>query len=104
MQTLLIFVSESLKLKDMQRSYLLPYVCKKVGMWMSMPFFALCLWLILSGELELDCIRLPVLVFGIVFFYDFSFLYFVFAAIYFVFILYVVRFNWEMQAARRGKE
>lgn len=157
----------------MQRSYLLPYVCKKVGMWMSVPFFALCLWLILSGELELDCFKLPalavnveslgeghaswfkivetdpvneiamlgllvslclvalskekdedemtgavrmrsfvwsfwvtaaVLAFGIVFFYDFSFLYFVFAAIYFVFMLYIVRFNWEMQAARRGKE
>lgn len=155
----------------MKRNYLLPNLFKKIGICMFVPFCSVCLWLVLSGELELDCLSIPVpaisvvelggldavwfeivktdpvnevamlgllvslcfialsrerdedemtgairmqsfvwsfwvtaavLAFGVLFLYDFSFLYFAFAAIYFVFIAYIVKFNLAMRAVRRA--
>ena len=41
-----------------------------------------------------------VLVFGILFLYEFSFLYFAFAAIFLVFVLYILKFNLTMKSIR----
>lgn len=153
----------------MKHTYLLPYKFKRIGMWMFIPFCAMCLWCIISGELEFDYFHIPalaicvqdlfenpsilevvkndpineiamlgflvslcfialskerdedemtgqirmsslvwslwitavVLAFGILFFYQFSFLYFCFSAIYFVFLLYILKFNITMHKVRR---
>lgn len=154
----------------MKKTYLLPCKFKRIGMLMFIPFCALCLWCIISGELEFDYFHIPalavcveelfakssffeivqndpineiamlgllvslcfialskekdedemteqirmssfvwslwitaaVLVFGILFFYQFSFLYFCFSAIYFVFLLYILKFNITMRKVRRA--
>ena len=153
----------------MKNTYLLPNKFKRIGMWMFIPFCALCLWCIISGKLEFDYFHIPalavcieelfgessffevvkndpineiamlgflvslcfialskerdedemteqirmsslvwslwitavVLAFGILFFYQFSFLYFCFSAIYFVFLLYILKFNITMHKVRR---
>ena len=153
------------------KSYLLPYRFKRIGMWIFIPFCALSLWCIFSGELEFDYLHIPalaicvdelfdkasfleivqndpineiamfgllvslcfialskekdedemteqirmnsfvwslwitaaVLAFGILFFYQFSFLYFCFSAIYFVFLLYILKFNITMNKIRRAE-
>lgn len=46
-------------------------------------------------------ITAAVLAFGILFFYQFSFLYFCFSAIFFVFLLYILKFNITMRKVRR---
>ena len=154
----------------MKNTYLLPCKFKRIGMWMFIPFCALCLWCIISGELEFDYLRIPalavcveelfgkssffeivqndpineiamlgllvslcfialskerdedemtgqirmssfvwslwitaaVLAFGILVFYQFSFLYFCFSAVYFVFLLYILKFNITMRKVRRA--
>ena len=153
----------------MKNTYLLPCKFKRIGMWMFLPFCALCLWCIISGELEFGYLHIPalavcfdelfgeasffeivqndpineiamlgllvslcfialskekdedemteqirmssfvwslwitaaVLAFGILFFYQFSFLYFCFSAIYLVFLLYILKFNITMRKLRR---
>ena len=154
----------------MKKTYLLPCKFKRIGILMFIPFCALCLWCIISGELEFDYFHIPalavcveelfakssffeivqndpineiamlgllvslcfialskeqdedemteqirmgsfvwslwitaaVLAFGILFFYQFSFLYFCFSAIYFVFLLYILKFNITMRKVRRA--
>lgn len=139
---------------------------------MFLPFCALCLWCIVSGELEFDYLHLPalaiyvdelfgdasffgivkndpinetamlgllvalcfislskekdedemteqirmssfvwslwittaVIAFGILFFYQFIFLYFCFGALYFVFLLYILKFNVTMRKLRKNEE
>ncbi len=139
---------------------------------MFLPFFALCLWCIISGELDFDYFHIPalavcidglieesplfevvkndpineiamlgylvslcfialskehdedemtekirsgafvwslwitaaVLTFGILFIYEFRFLYFCFSAIYFVFLLYILKFNITMRKLRRTEK
>ena len=156
----------------MKSTYLLPYKFKRFGMWMFIPFCVLCLWCIISGELEFDYLQIPalavcieelfgesslfevvkndpineiamlgllvslcfialskeqdedemtkqirmgsfvwslwitaaVLAFGILFFFQFSFLYFCFSAIYFVFLLYILKFNITMRKLRRNEK
>lgn len=154
----------------MKNTYLLPCKFKRIGMLMFIPFCALCLWCIISGELEFGYLHIPalavcldelfgeasffeivqndpineiamlgllvslcfialskekdedemteqirmssfvwslwitaaVLAFGILFFYQFSFLYFCFSAIYLVFLLYILKFNITMRKVRRA--
>ena len=43
------------------KSYLLPYRFKRIGMFMFIPFCAICLWCIISGDLEFDYLRWPCL-------------------------------------------
>ena len=152
----------------MKNTYLLPNRFKRIGMWMFIPFCALCLWCIISGKLEFDYFQIPalaicfeelfgessffevvkndpineiamfgllvialskeqdedemteqirmssfvwslwitavVLAFGILFIYQFSFLYFCFSAIYFVFLLYILKFNITMRKIRRAEQ
>ena len=153
----------------MNKTYLLPCKFKRIGMLMFIPFCALCLWCIISGELEFDYFHISalavcveelfakssffeivqndpineiamlgilvslcfialskekdedemteqirmssfvwslwitaaVLAFGILFLYQFSFLYFCFSAIYLVFLLYILKFNIAMRKVRR---
>jgi len=152
----------------MTQNYLLPYGYKKVGMWMFIPFCAVCLWCLKNGEfnyLECPCISLfsqrfsddcvnfctigttdpineigmlgllvslcfialskekdedemtaiirmqsfvwslwitaALILFGILFIYEMSFLTFTFAALYFAFIIYVLKFNFTMRKIRR---
>lgn len=156
----------------MKSTYLLPYKFKRIGMWMFIPFCVLCLWCIISGELEFDYLQIPalavcieglfgesslfevvkndpineiamlgllvslcfialskeqdedemteqirmgsfvwslwitaaVLAFGILFIYQISFLVFCFSAIYFVFLLYILKFNITMRKLRRAEK
>ena len=156
----------------MKNTYLLPCKFKRIGMWTFLPFCALCLWCIISGELEFGYLHIPalavcfdelfgeasifeivqndpinetamlgllvslcfialskeqdedemteqirmgsfvwslwitaaVLAFGILFFFQFSFLYFCFSAIYFVFLLYILKFNITMRKLRRTEK
>lgn len=156
----------------MKSTYLLPYKFKRIGMWMFIPFCVLCLWCIISGELEFDYLQIPalavcieelfgesslfevvkndpineiamlgllvslcfialskeqdedemteqirmgsfvwslwitaaVLAFGILFIYQISFLVFCFSAIYFVFLLYILKFNITMCKLRRAEK
>lgn len=155
----------------MNRNYLLPHGFKIAGIWMFVPFFAACLWLLLSGELDCGRIKWPafsispnelmseptgwfdviendpvneiamlgllvslcfmalskekdedemtghvrmqsfvwsfwvtaaVLAFGIIFIYGLAFMEFAFAAIFLVFMLYILKFNLAMRAIRRA--
>ena len=156
----------------MKSTYLLPYKFKRIGMWMFIPFCALCLWCIISGELEFDYFHIPalavcvdelfeelsffevvkndpineiamlgllvslcfialskeqdedemterirmgsfvwslwitaaVLAFGILFIYQVSFMCFCFSAIYFVFLLYILKFNISMRKLRKSEK
>ena len=156
----------------MKSTSLLPYKFKRIGMWMFIPFCVLCLWCIISGELEFDYLQIPalavcieelfgesslfevvkndpineiamlgllvslcfialskeqdenemteqirmgsfvwslwitaaVLAFGILFIYQISFLYSCFSAIYFVFLLYILKFNFTMRKLRRAEK
>ena len=156
----------------MKSTYLLPYKFKRIGILMFIPFCILCLWCIISGELEFDYLQIPalavcieelfgesslfevvkndpineiamlgllaslcfialskeqdedemteqirmgsfvwslwitaaVLAFGILFFYQFSFLNFCFSAMYFVFLLYILKFNITMRKLRRNEK
>ena len=156
----------------MKHTYLLPYKFKRIGMWMFIPFCAMCLWCIISGKLEFDYFQIPalavcfeellgesslfevvkndpineiamlgllaslcfialskekdedemteqirmgsfvwslwitaaVLAFGILFIYQTSFLCFCFCAIYFVFLLYILKFNITMRKLRRTEK
>ena len=45
----------------MYKNYLLPYRFKRIGFWMSIPSCAACLYLLLSGVLDCDMLRLPAL-------------------------------------------
>ena len=45
----------------MNKSYLLPCKFKRIGMLMFIPFCALCLWCIISGELEFGYLHIPAL-------------------------------------------
>lgn len=157
----------------MVQNYLLPYGYKKAGMWMFIPFCAICLWCLFSGELEFNNLNCPcislfssnlgadevklfsidttdpineigmlgflvslcfialskekdedemtsnirmqsfvwslwataaVIAFGILFLYDVAFLTFSFAAIYFAFIIYILKFNFTMRKIRRTEK
>lgn len=154
----------------MYKNYLLPYRFKRIGIWMFFPFCAACAWLLLSGVLDCDLLKLPaiaicpdglmtdsdkllyvvkndpineismlgllvslcfialskekdedemtghirmqsfvwsfwvtaaVLAFGILFIYGIPFIQFAFAAVFLVFILYIVKFNLAMRSVRR---
>lgn len=50
------------------RNYLLPYTYKKIGMWMFLPFAAICLCLLFN--VELPQIRIPWIAIGEHFLYD----------------------------------
>lgn len=41
------------------KNYLLPYRFKKIGLCMVVPFFAICLWCICSGEWEFSYMKWP---------------------------------------------
>lgn len=155
----------------MNKNYLLPHTFKKIGAWMFLPFCAACLWLLLSGELDLGKLNWPafcitpndmleepggwfdiikndpvneiammgllvslcfialskekdedemtghvrmqsfvwsfwvtaaVLAFGIIFIYGLAFMEFTVAAIFLVFMLYILKFNLTMRAIRRA--
>lgn len=155
----------------MDKNYLLPHRFKTIGACMFFPFFAACLWLLLSGVLDCSYINWPalcinpedllddpggwfhiikndpineiamlgllaslcfialsrekdeddmtghirmqsfvwsfwvtaaVLAFGIIFIYGLAFMEFAFAAIFLVFILYILKFNLTMRAVRRA--
>lgn len=47
-----------------QNSFLLPYPFKKAGMYMFIPFCAVCLWCLFSGELEFDYLQWPCISLG----------------------------------------
>ena len=151
----------------MQHSnFLLPNKFKRTGLFSVIPFGALCLYTLISGELEFDCLSWPCLsmfdsdkvsllsisktdpineigmlsllvslcfialsrekdedemtgqirmesfvwsfwmtaiifAIGILFLYGIPFLYFSFAAIYLVFLLFIAKFNIEMSKVRR---
>lgn len=42
-------------------NFLLPYRFKRIGMYMFIPFFAICLWCLFSGELEFEYLQWPCL-------------------------------------------
>lgn len=155
----------------MNKNYLLPHRFKIIGIWMFVPFCALCLWLLLSGVLDAEMLNWPALCFnpgdltdgpdawfaviendptneiamlgllaslcfialsrekdedemtgmirmqsfvwsfwvtaavlaaGIIFIYGLAFIEFSFAAIFLVFILYILKFNLAMRAVRRA--
>lgn len=150
-------------------SYLLPTKFKRIGMWMFIPFCAICLWCLISGQLEFDymawpCISLceqdfndnvswftvgktdpineigmlgllvsmcfialskekdedemtaevrmqsfvfsfwimaAIIAFCILFVYGIEFMEFAFAAIFLIFLIYILKFNFAMRAIRR---
>lgn len=153
------------------KSYLLPYKFKRIGMWMFIPFCVICLWVLLSGELEFEYLKWPcislcfmnifddkcqwlsiqytdptneigmlgllvsmcfialskekdedemtgqirmqsfvwsfwvsaaILAFCILFVYGILFVEFTFAAIFLVFLIYILKFNASMHAVRRN--
>lgn len=43
----------------MKNTFLLSCKFKRIGMWMFIPFCVLCLWCIISGELEFDYLQIP---------------------------------------------
>ena len=45
----------------MKSTYLLPHKFKRIGMWMFIPFCAMCLLCIISGKLEFDYFHIPTL-------------------------------------------
>lgn len=53
-----------------EKSLLLPYKFKRVGMWMFIPFCAVCLWCLFSGELEFDYMQWPCISFCFQEFFD----------------------------------
>lgn len=153
-----------------QKSFLLPYKFKKVGMCMFIPFCAICLWCLFSGELEFGYMQWPcisfclqelfddntswlaitttdpineigmlgllismcfialseekdedemtaqirmrsfmfsfwvmaaILAFSILFVYGIRFMEFAFIAVFLVFLIYIIKFNFAMRRIRR---
>lgn len=155
----------------MNKDYLLQYRFKRIGMWMFIPFFTLCFWLLFIDDTLLENLTCPciaicigglgsnewfkiettqiideigmlgllislcfislskekdedemtavirmqsfvwslwvtafLLAFGILFLYEFSFVSFSFAAIFFVFLTYIFKFNLTMKKIRRDEK
>lgn len=170
MKNLLIFVLLIIIFVMENSTFLLPNKFKRVGLIMFVPFSIICLWTLLSGELEFDFLHWPcvsmfhseigtdkvpllsigttdpineigmlgllvslcfialskekdedemtglirmksfvwsfwvtaiIFALGVIFLYDVSFLCFSFAAVFLVFLLFIVKFNIEMCKVRR---
>lgn len=153
-----------------QKSFLLPYKFKKVGMFMFIPTCAICLWCLFSGELEFNYMQWPcvsfcfqelfddnttwlavsttdpineigmlgllvsmcfialskekdedemtaqirmrsfvfsfwamaaIIAFSILFVYGIRFMEFAFVAVFLVFLIYIIKFNFAMRKTRR---
>ncbi|MDO5443359.1 MAG: hypothetical protein Q4G10_06775 [Bacteroidia bacterium] len=153
-----------------QKLFLLPYKFKKFGMYMFIPFCAICLWCLFSGEFEFNYMQWPcislffqelfddnttlpklsttdpineigmfgllismcfialskekdedemtalirmksfvfsfwvmaaILAFSILFVYGIMFMEFAFVAVFLVFLIYIVKFNFAMRRIRR---